>query len=198
MTVAEMSEPGGRAPAPARLRLVQQLLNTNDVEGGHDAFASTPDLRTWLVEQRLVPPSAGVMERDRDRGIALREALRGLLIARDEGGTGHEATAELERISGDAGLYVRMGPDGWQLGASRSQVDAVWASVIGDVSRAMSDGSWRRLKACRRDACRWVFWDASRNLSGEWCSMRICGNRMKGVAFRDRQGRRRSESAAAS
>ena len=192
MTVAETSEPGGRAPAPTLLRTVQQFLNTNDVEGRYDALATTRDLRKWLLERRLIARSARVNEDDRDRAISLREALRTLLIARDEGGTGRKATAELEHISGDAGLYVRMGPDSWQLAASRAGVDAVWARLIGDVSRAMSEGSWARLKACRRDACRWVFWDASRNVSGEWCSMRICGNRMKGVAFRDRHARRRS------
>jgi predicted RNA-binding Zn ribbon-like protein len=197
MTLAETSEPGGRTPAPARLRLVQQFLNTNDIEGRLDALATAQGLKGWLLERRQIRRSVEVDDDDRDRAVTLREALRTLLIARDEGGTGREATSELERLSGDVGLYVRMEPNGWQLAGSGSPLDAVWAKLMGDVSRAMSEGSWARLKACRRDACRWVFWDASRNVSSQWCSMRICGNRMKGVAFRDRHGRRRSQSQAA-
>ena len=41
----------------------------------------------------------------------------------------------------------------------------------------MRDGTWGRLKACAEDGCRWAFYDASRNQSGRWCSMAVCGNR---------------------
>jgi predicted RNA-binding Zn ribbon-like protein len=43
-----------------------------------------------------------------------------------------------------------------------------------------------RLRACRRDACQWVFYDASRNRSGAWCSMDVCGARTKMAAYRRR------------
>ncbi len=55
----------------------------------------------------------------------------------------------------------------------------------------MVDGSWQRLKACRNDACRWVFYDASKNRSGTWCTMSICGDKLKARAYRRR--RRRTE-----
>jgi predicted RNA-binding Zn ribbon-like protein len=47
-----------------------------------------------------------------------------------------------------------------------------------------------RLRACRRDACQWVFYDASRNRSGVWCSMDVCGARTKMAAYRRRARRR--------
>ena len=43
----------------------------------------------------------------------------------------------------------------------------------------MRDGHWQRMKACRNPQCRWVFYDHSRNRTGTWCSMRVCGNRHK-------------------
>ena len=43
------------------------------------------------------------------------------------------------------------------------------------------------MKACRNERCRWVFYDHSRNHTGTWCSMRICGNRHKVRAHRARQ-----------
>jgi predicted RNA-binding Zn ribbon-like protein len=52
---------------------------------------------------------------------------------------------------------------------------------------AALDGTWQRLKVCRNDTCRWAFYDSSRNRSGAWCTMAICGNRMKGRAFRRRR-----------
>lgn len=39
--------------------------------------------------------------------------------------------------------------------------------------------AWSRVKVCARDTGRWAFYDASRNRSGTWCSMQVCGNREK-------------------
>ncbi|MEP6468748.1 MAG: CGNR zinc finger domain-containing protein [Chloroflexota bacterium] len=47
--------------------------------------------------------------------------------------------------------------------------------------------SWSRVKACRNDTCRWLFYDHSRNRSGTWCAMAICGSRMKSRAYRSRR-----------
>ena len=52
---------------------------------------------------------------------------------------------------------------------------------------AMADGTWSRLKACSADSCQWVFYDTSKNRSGHWCSMRVCGNRAKARQFRARR-----------
>jgi predicted RNA-binding Zn ribbon-like protein len=58
--------------------------------------------------------------------------------------------------------------------------------LLAIVFRAMSDGSWARLKACGEDTCQWAFYDRSRNRSGTWCSMEVCGNRAKARAYRSR------------
>jgi predicted RNA-binding Zn ribbon-like protein len=52
---------------------------------------------------------------------------------------------------------------------------------------AMMDGTWTRLKACRNTACRYVFYDYSKNRSGTWCTMAICGNRLKTRKYRQRR-----------
>ncbi|WP_330256699.1 CGNR zinc finger domain-containing protein [Nocardia sp. NBC_00565] len=39
--------------------------------------------------------------------------------------------------------------------------------------------SWPRLKTCREPSCRWAFFDHSRNHGRTWCSMDVCGNRVK-------------------
>ncbi len=180
-------EPGGRAPAPASLRLVQEFLNTNDIEGASEAFSSASALGAWLVRRELIQGSVRLNDSDRLRAVSAREAIRDLLVARDEGAADSEATSQLERLSRAAGLALRIGPDRWELVTSDQGVDAVVVRILGDVVAAMADGSWRRLKACRRDACRWTFWDGSRNRSGTWCAMSVCGNRAKGARFRARE-----------
>jgi predicted RNA-binding Zn ribbon-like protein len=55
------------------------------------------------------------------------------------------------------------------------------------VAEAQATGTWARLKACRKESCQWLFYDLSRNRSSNWCSMSICGNRMKTAAYRRRR-----------
>jgi predicted RNA-binding Zn ribbon-like protein len=52
----------------------------------------------------------------------------------------------------------------------------------------MANGTWERLKACAlHDTCEWAFYDWSKNRSGTWCDMKVCGNRSKARAYRERQ-----------
>lgn len=51
--------------------------------------------------------------------------------------------------------------------------------------RVLND-TWPRLKACREDTCRWAFYDHSKNRSGHWCSMEVCGARHKARQYRAR------------
>jgi predicted RNA-binding Zn ribbon-like protein len=50
----------------------------------------------------------------------------------------------------------------------------------------MENDTWARLKACRSDTCRWAFYDHSKNRSGHWCSMEVCGARHKAREYRAR------------
>ena len=59
------------------------------------------------------------------------------------------------------------------------------SDVIAVALTTMLDGTWRRLKVCRN--CQWAFYDTSKNRSGSWCSMQLCGNRLKTRAYRTRR-----------
>ena len=48
---------------------------------------------------------------------------------------------------------------------------------------------WRRLKACRLHTCEWAFYDHTKNRSGAWCTMQVCGNRTKARSYRERRAR---------
>jgi len=82
---------------------------------------------------------------------------------------------------------VRVDSDGGVLEPPRRDVDGVLADLVGIVYTAMADGTWSRLKACRREVCNWLFYDRSRNRSAVWCQMAVCGNRTKTKAYRARR-----------
>jgi predicted RNA-binding Zn ribbon-like protein len=56
--------------------------------------------------------------------------------------------------------------------------------LVATLYSAMQDEEWARLKLCNNDACRWAFFDRSKNRSSRWCTMASCGNKMKARRFR--------------
>jgi len=182
-------EPGGREPAPGDLRIVQAFLNSVDLEDDVEAFGTPEGLRSWIVAQALAGPELRITEQDRERAIALREGLRDMLGA--HGGepisvdVRHRVNAALEGAS----LAVEFRADAPRLRSTGSGIDEVLGQLAAIIHTASIEGTWQRLKTCRNDACRWAFYDASKNHSGAWCSMAICGSKHKARTYRKRQAR---------
>jgi predicted RNA-binding Zn ribbon-like protein len=151
--------------APEPLRRVQLFVNSVDRE--HDREW----LPAWLEERGLAAGEFG-------RAVELREALRALLRVNNEGGEAPEAVERLNEAARDVRVELRDGA-----------VALVGADALADVAAtaltSMLDGSWTRLKVCRK--CEWAFYDKSKNRSGSWCSMQLCGNRLKTRAYRTRR-----------
>jgi predicted RNA-binding Zn ribbon-like protein len=183
-------QPSGRTPAPGRLGLVQAFVNSFwDLDaGGADQWAQLDGYRRWLA-RRAFGGAGGAVEADRERAIALREALRGL-ARRHHDSPGDTADAPelavLDALGRRVALHLRFDPAPRHAPAADG-ADAALALVLGVVAEAMADGSWGRLKACPGPHCGWMFYDGSRNRSRQWCSMQLCGNRVKGASFRARQ-----------
>jgi predicted RNA-binding Zn ribbon-like protein len=179
--------PGGRAPAPAPLRRVQDLVNSVDRENGPDAL---DDPTEWLAFRGLATARSAA---EVARMIETREALRTLLL-RDGGA--HAAYAVLTAVA-ERGRLV---PDfaAGSLRARAKGVDGALAEIAGVAFLALADGSWPRLKACPRSVCGWAFYDRSPNGGATWCAMELCGNREKVAAHyrRSRSGRAGSASAS--
>jgi predicted RNA-binding Zn ribbon-like protein len=182
-------EPGDRVPAPEPIRLVQAFINTNDREG-EDRLVDAAALRGWLVDAGL-PVPARLSAAEHARAIAFREALRELVAA--NAGLPHDAgaVATVNEAAERAGLRaVLTGPAAAGLEPAAGGVDGALGSIVAAVHAGIADGSWARLKACERDSCRWAYYDHSRNRSGHWCSMAVCGAREKNKrAYRRRTTR---------
>jgi predicted RNA-binding Zn ribbon-like protein len=169
---------------------VIDFVNTLDVETGADELASADGLGRWLAARGLAgsprrPPA--LTARDRERAVELREALRALMLAHNGAPPVTEAGAELDRAARAGLLSVRFGEDGAaHLHADGAGFERALARLLVPVAAASADGSWQRVKACRADDCQWAFYDRSRNRSGVWCDMAVCGNRTKVRSFRER------------
>jgi hypothetical protein len=99
----------------------------------------------------------------------------------------------LDRAARAAHLSIRFSEDGRaRLEPEASGLDGALGRIVAVAFTAMADGSWNRLKACRRNVCHWVFYDRSRNHSSTWCAMSVCGNRTKTMAYRRRSARGRT------
>jgi hypothetical protein len=168
-------QPAGRPPAPGRLGYVQAFLNSFwDLDAdGVDRWATTAGLAEWLGERGF---DDTVTEAERTRTVELRDGLRAALFG--EGWDG---------VHDDAPLVVRHDESQSWLEPVGNGVAAARALAMAVVVEARRDGSWTRMKACPGPDCGWAFHDQSRNRSGQWCSMRICGNRTKGATFRRRR-----------
>jgi predicted RNA-binding Zn ribbon-like protein len=157
--------------APEPLRLVQRFVNTIDREHGREWLGTPKELAAFLG---CSPGDATVEE-----AHELREALRLLLLANNGAPADEDAVATVNAVA--ARLALRLDEHA-ALG-----VDAPdpLARVVAVAVGAMLDGTWPRLKACRN--CSWAFYDSSRNRSASWCSMQLCGNRLKTRAYRSRR-----------
>lgn len=175
-------------PAPGPLRVVQEFVNTVDIEAGGDDLDSPQRLHDWLAGHELLPQPATVSGDDLERAHALRRGLRSLLLANDGEAVEEEAVAGLNRLASAVPLVVRFQETGAAaLEPREAGVDGAIARVLAIVVAAMEEGTWQRLKLCREHTCRWAFYDTSRNRSGTWCSMAVCGNRNKARAYRRRR-----------
>jgi predicted RNA-binding Zn ribbon-like protein len=177
-----VAEPGGRRPAPGQLALVQAFLNTyydrNEPDGG-EVLRSASALTSWLSAKGLTAAGIAADEADVRQALELRAALRALVQTRPD--TASRAFwARLDRAAGGtcAAVTFAAGEPRFASPAGAGATGALGA-IVAIAAVAMLDWSWTRLKICPGKHCGWVFYDHSRNDSGRWCSMSLCGAREK-------------------
>jgi predicted RNA-binding Zn ribbon-like protein len=170
-----------------QLDLVRDFVNTLDFETGIDRIASADELAMWFSEQGLVDDLVEPSEEEHADALAVREAIRELLLANN----GVDADADAaSRTLEEAGRRARLGvrfEDGRPVLAPEGDgAQAAIGRIVATVAELAQTDEWKRLKTCRDETCRVVFYDQSRNRSRAWCSMEVCGNREKARSFRKR------------
>jgi predicted RNA-binding Zn ribbon-like protein len=183
------SQPGGRAPAPAPLDLLQDFVNTEIPEWARDDISSPSELAAWFAGRRLLEADAPVTADAFLRARALRSCLRALALANTTGAPPAPADrAAMVAALGDLRFAFAVGADGEpRMAPAGDGVDRALATLVSIALDSTRDATWSRLKACRKTSCGWIFYDHSRNRSSNWCSMAICGNRTKTAGYRLRR-----------
>jgi predicted RNA-binding Zn ribbon-like protein len=171
--------------APQPLWLVQSFVNTVDLENKREWLADPAALAAWAREQELVSTKTTFTSSDLDQAVELREAFRALLAANRDRRRDAAALALLTETARAAQLAVVFVGETPKLEPAARGIEGLCGQLVSVAVTAMLDGSWERLKACRN--CRWAFFDESKNRSAHWCSMALCGNRLKTRAYRRRQ-----------
>jgi predicted RNA-binding Zn ribbon-like protein len=176
--------------------LALDFLNT--VAGrGEDRIEFLPDdehVLKWLEAAGLPIDQAAHALRGypagtlRDAAVALREAGRALVERRKAGKVGNPAA--LNRILSRGGAYQQVV---WKPGARPRRVayrhTESPADLLVPIAEAMAElleTDYDLVRTCENPDCTLWFYDRTKSHRRRWCSMAICGNRMKVAAFRKR------------
>ena len=185
-----------RETASGDIGLIQAFVNTVDLQDGPEELSDPNTLQAWLVAKGLLGASDPVDASDLKHAVALREAMRGAIGPNSGFRVYPVDIATLNGAATASGLRMRFGADG------RPRLEPAAGGVVGALGRlvatlyaAMEDANWARLKLCRSQACRWAFYDRSKNHSSRWCTMASCGNREKARRFRSHNAAAATASA---
>lgn len=176
--------------APGSLDIVRRFENTVELPDGPDELDTLERAGAWCESQGLAPPvDQGHLELIR----AFREALRDLLFANNGEGDRHAAWEALSPFLARARLALNIDPDrGLELRPVSPEAGGPIASLLTIIYESLRNGTWSRLRACRKPTCRFAYYDQTKNGSRAWCSMATCGNQAK--AHRRRQRERNMSS----
>ncbi|MEB3062748.1 CGNR zinc finger domain-containing protein [[Mycobacterium] zoologicum] len=156
------------AAGPGDEALLLDLLNSTPVIDGvpHDELEDPSTARAWLSAHDISLKSGQLQEL-----LELRTALQ--TVVRGDGGP-----QTLQPFIDGVGLSPNMSDDGisWSLSTRETSHAAARVILAWDALRISSPG---RLRPCANPECRLFLIDRSKPNTARWCSMAICGNRMK-------------------
>ncbi len=175
-----------KPPAPHDLDLVIDFVNSADLETGEEALSDPAGLAAWLEGRGLLRKGAKLKPADLRSALELRESLRAIMLTHNGGPAQQQAAAALEAAARTGELSVHFDSPTVRLAPRADGLAGALAALLVPVAEAMGDRTWERVKACRADDCHWAFYDFSRNRSGTWCDMAVCGNREKVRSYRER------------
>lgn len=153
---------------PADEALLLDLLNTTPVIDGasHDELEDPVAAQAWLNSHGLEPACERLQELV-DARTALQAVVRG-----------EQAPQTLQPFLEGVRLSPLISGDGisWTLSTREPSQGAARAILAWDALRISRPG---RLRPCANSDCQLFLIDRSKPNTARWCSMAICGNRMK-------------------
>jgi predicted RNA-binding Zn ribbon-like protein len=154
------------------------MLNTRSLLRNFDLLTTLEQARSWLTSSTA---AAGADLSPYDLTAADLEPLRTAREALRAAALEQSRTA-LAPVAMTAPLVVDLDPRGRPMVRAHPDAPRVLTVTLAAIVNATD--AWPRLKICANPSCRWAFYDTSRNRSGTWCDMNICGARAKMQRYR--------------
>lgn len=180
------------------------FINTQMIvrENPTDLLRGYEDLVDWLVQAKIVnnAQAAVVMtqwnrkdqEQLFEQGITFRNTVRDMaerIVARKSIPDSAVASINrlLSRCPGYPQLVYANGRVTRQFQSQAAQKDGLLAPLAEAASDLLCSGDLSLVKKCGNAACILYFYDTTKNHTRNWCSMQLCGNRIKVAAHYQRK-----------
>jgi predicted RNA-binding Zn ribbon-like protein len=183
--------------------LALDFLNTTPIlaEGPKELLPDVDALVRWLVASGVLTPQKGKTLAKKWKAmpeasvflpalLKFRERLRAVVVRQEAGLSVSDAfIAELNSLLKQHPGVIALQRKGEKLRLETpfepEKPNDVWAPIAIAVAELLSDVSPVRLRKC--EACTVHFLDTSKKGSRRWCSMNICGNKIKVAAYQKRK-----------
>jgi predicted RNA-binding Zn ribbon-like protein len=188
-------------------QLCLDFINTEMIVNGKatDLFDTAADFLAWLTEARVLTASDAKEQLKKwtgseasqllDQARHFRTVIRRTAERIVSGKAVQAETVEtinhvLKARAGYAQIVRVNGRFERRFQAERSDASSVLVPIAEAASELLCSGDLSLVKKCRNAGCILYFYDTTKNRTRQWCSMSICGNRMKVAAH---YRRKRSE-----
>lgn len=157
----------------------------------------------WLASSGVLPASAAAAAESHTprqlnqlaaQARELREWFRALVLRWAAGGECAVRKADIDQLNALMSANpltqtIMRGPCGLELHAQRdlAQPRALLAELAAVCADLLAHQSHAAVHKCENPVCTLLFVDNKRGPQRRWCSMAVCGNRMKAAAHRARQ-----------
>lgn len=118
------------------------------------------------------------------RAIALRETLYRVFAAVAHAREPQDSdlaalNAVLQQALSRSKIQPSAGGFEWGWAVAGSDLDRMLWPIVRSAAELLTSEDLGRVRQCARDGCDWLFVDASKNHNRRWCSMDVCGSRVK-------------------
>ena len=187
-----------KSPSPPPLYIGDHLaldFVNSEIGGGPDrveCLNSDAQVIGWLRGAGLTAelPPRGQQGTLLNAALALRETARALLVHRKAGQAGDPSA--LNRVLTRGGGYGELAwkktgaPEYLQRRRIACPEDLL-VPVAEAIAELLAQGDFSLIRKCENPDCTLWFYDRTKSHHRRWCSMAVCGNRMKVAAFRARR-----------
>ena len=184
-------------------RLILDFLNTAPVlaDGPAELLSDTHTLERWLIASGLAAtPGVKRVLRDLRHSaeaeafleelVAFRERLRAAVLRMERGAApAEEFIKEVNMRLLQYPAHTSLRKHGGRIVREtlfdpRKPAD-LWAPIVDAVAELLAETDGSRIRKC--ESCVVHFFDTSKKGSRRWCSMSICGNKLKVAAYQRRK-----------